>query len=65
MHTKTCQVGAYRLLILGGYKSHLNQDFKDYGLEHKILILCMPPHLSHILQSLNVVCFLLLKHKYS
>jgi hypothetical protein len=58
-------VGVYRLLILDGHESHLNQDFKDYCLEHKILTLCMPPHSSHVLQPLNVVCFLLLKRKYS
>jgi hypothetical protein len=64
-HTKTRQVGVYRLLILDGHESHLNQDFKDYCLEHKILTLCMPPHSSHILQPLNVVCFSPLKRKYS
>jgi hypothetical protein len=48
-HTKARQVGRYRLLILDGHESHLNQDFKDYCLEHKILTLCMPPHSSHIL----------------
>lgn len=64
-HTKTRQVGGYRLLILDGHESHLNQDFKDYCLEHKILTLCMPPHSSHILQPLDVVCFSPLKIKYS
>jgi hypothetical protein len=64
-HTKTRQVGVYRLLILDGHESHLNQDFKDYCLEHKILTLCMPPHSSHILQPLDVVCFSPLKRKYS
>jgi hypothetical protein len=64
-HTKAHQVGAYRLLILDGHESHLNQEFKDYFLENKILMLCMPPHSSHILQPLDVVCFLLLKSKYS
>jgi hypothetical protein len=64
-HTKTRQVGGYRLLILDGHESHLNQDFKDYCLEHKILTLCMPPHSSHILQPLDVVCFSPLKRKYS
>jgi hypothetical protein len=56
-HTKASQVGAHRLLILDGHKSHLNQDFKDYCLEHMILTLCMPPHSLHILQPLDVVCF--------
>jgi hypothetical protein len=64
-HTKARQVGAYRLLILDGHESHLNQDFKDYCLEHKILTLCMPPHLLHIIQPLDVVCFSPLKRKYS
>jgi DDE superfamily endonuclease len=64
-HTKTRQVGSYRLLILNGHESHLNQDFKDYCLIRKILTLCMPAHSSHILQPLNVVCFSPLKTKYS
>jgi hypothetical protein len=50
---------------LDSHESHLNQDFKDYCLEHKVLTLCMPPHSSHILQPLDVVCFSPLKRKYS
>jgi hypothetical protein len=64
-HTKERQVGAYRLLILDGHESHLNQGFKDYCLARKILTLCMPSHSSHILQPLDVVCFSPLKLKYS
>jgi hypothetical protein len=64
-HTKARQVGSYRLLILDGHESHLNQEFKDYCLQHKILTLCMPPHSSHVLQPLDVVCFSPLKRKYS
>jgi hypothetical protein len=64
-HTKARQLGGYRLLILDGHESHLNQDFKDYCLENRILTLCMPPHSSHILQPLDVVCFSPLKRKYS
>ena len=64
-HTKARQVGGYRLLVLDGHESHCSQDFKDYCLEHKILTLCMPPHSSHILQPLDVVCFSPLKQKYS
>jgi hypothetical protein len=66
-HTKTRQVGVYRyrLLILDSHESHLNQDFKDYCLERKILTLCMPPHSSHIFPPLDVVCFSPLKRKYS
>jgi hypothetical protein len=48
-HTKARQLGAYRLLILDSHESHLNKEFKDYCLEHKILSLCILPHSSHIL----------------
>jgi hypothetical protein len=58
-------VGRYRLLILDGHESHLNQDFKDYCQENLILTLCMPAHSSHTLQPLDVVCFSPLKRKYS
>jgi hypothetical protein len=66
-HTKARQVGRgnYRLLILDGHASHLNQNFNDYCLENNILTPCMPPHSSHILQPLDVVCFSPLKRKYS
>ena len=64
-HTKARQVGGYRLLILDGHESHLNQDFKDYCFENNIITLCMPAHSSHILQPLDVVCFSPLKLKYS
>ena len=64
-HTKDRKVGVYRLLILDGHESHLNQDFKDYCLENKIITVCMPAHSSHILQPLDVVCFSPLKQKYS
>jgi hypothetical protein len=64
-HTKARQVGLYRLLILDGHESHHSQGFKDYCLKQKILTLCMPPHSSHILQPLDVVCFSPLKQKYS
>ena len=33
-------------------------------MEKKIITLCMPPYLSHLLQLLNVACFLPLKRLY-
>jgi hypothetical protein len=55
----------YRLLIIDGYKSHCLIEFQDYCKENKIIALCMPPHLSHLLQPLNVVPYSLLKRYYS
>ena len=46
---KTRQVGLYRLLILDSYKSYLNQDFKEYYLRQKILILYILSYSLYIL----------------
>ncbi|KAF1924058.1 DDE-domain-containing protein, partial [Didymella exigua CBS 183.55] len=58
-------VGAYRLLIINGHKSHCLIDFQDRCKEKKIIALCMPPHSSHLLQLLDVACFSPLKRAYS
>jgi hypothetical protein len=39
-------------------------EFQQYCKENKIITLCMPPHSSHILQTLNVGCFAPLKVGY-
>jgi hypothetical protein len=50
---------------MDGYKSHNLYKFYKYCKEEKIIVLCMPPYLSHLLQPLNVGCFLPLKRAYS
>jgi hypothetical protein len=52
------------LLIIDGYKSHCLVEFQDYCKENKIIALCMPSHLSHLLQPLDVVPYSLLKRYY-
>ncbi|EMT73735.1 hypothetical protein FOC4_g10000795 [Fusarium odoratissimum] len=39
----------YRLLILDGHESHHFADFERYCKDNKIIMLCMPAYLSHIL----------------
>jgi hypothetical protein len=58
-------VGSHVLLILNSYESHKSLAFQDLCKESKIITLCMPAHLSHILQLLNVGCFAPLKQVYS
>ncbi|USP74632.1 hypothetical protein yc1106_01906 [Curvularia clavata] len=58
-------VGARRLLILNGHKSHQSLEFQELYKENNIYTLCMPPHSSHLLQPLNVGCFSPLKRAYS
>ena len=52
-------IGAKHLLVLDGHETHHSADFEHYCKEHNIMTLCMPPHLSHILQQLDVGCFAL------
>jgi hypothetical protein len=53
------------LLIINSYESYYSLKFQEYCKENKIIALCIPPHLSHLLQPLNVACFSLLKCSYS
>ncbi len=57
-------VGRYRLLILDGHGSHVALEFDQYYPEHEIIVLCMPPHSSHLLQPLDIGCFQVLKQSY-
>ena len=61
---KRLAVGIYRLLILDGHRSHNSVEFHWYCEEHKVIPLCTPPHLSHILQPLDVGCFIAMKKDY-
>ena len=65
MLTKSRTIGGYRLLILDGYESHHSAKFEEICLERKIITLYIPAHLSHLLQPLNIGCFLPLKYAYS
>jgi hypothetical protein len=57
-------VGAHQLLIVDSYKSHNSHEFYKYCEEEKIIVLYMPPHLSYLLQLLDVGCFSPLKRAY-
>jgi hypothetical protein len=63
-HTKARSVGAHQLLIVDGHESHNSHEFYKYCEEEKIIVLCMPPHSSHLLQPLDVGCFSPLKRAY-
>ncbi len=42
---------------MDGYGFHCTVDFIDYCEKHKIVPFCLPPHLTPLLQPLNVVLF--------
>jgi hypothetical protein len=53
------------MLIINGHKSHYSVDFQDYYKEKKIIALCILTYSLHLLQPLDIACFLPLKHVYS
>jgi hypothetical protein len=63
-YTKERTVSTYQLLVIDGYESHDSLDFQQYCKDNKIITICMPPHLSHLLQPLNIGCFAPLKKAY-
>jgi hypothetical protein len=63
--TRPSKASEYRLLILDGHGSHLQADFLTYCMDHRILILQLPPHTSHFLQPLDVGVFGEVQKAYS
>jgi hypothetical protein len=63
-HTQPYGKNKYRFLILDGHGSHLTPEFQEFCREHRIILLCLPPHTSHLLQPLDVSVFSSLKHWY-
>ena len=63
-YTQGRTVGKYRLLILDGHRSHVTAEFDQYCQQNHIIVLCIPPYLSHLLQPLDVSCFSVLKKSY-
>ena len=59
------QIGSYRLLLLDGFGSHCTKQIIDYCNPHKIVVFCLPPHSSHLLQPLDVVVFEPYKHYHA
>lgn len=63
-HTRQYQQGEYRLLILDGHASHVSSEIIQFCMNHKIVLLCLPSHITHALQPLDVNFFGPLAQKY-
>uniref|UniRef100_UPI003AACBCED uncharacterized protein n=1 Tax=Centroberyx gerrardi TaxID=166262 RepID=UPI003AACBCED len=53
------------LLIMDGHKSHLDPELVRVAQREGVILLCLPPHTSHILQPLDVSFFGPLKADFS
>ncbi|KAJ5256556.1 hypothetical protein N7478_012660 [Penicillium angulare] len=56
--------GKFRLLILDGHGSHLTPKFDELCSQNDIIPICIPAHLSHLLQPLDVGCSAVLNRSY-
>jgi hypothetical protein len=51
------ELDEWRLLILDGHNSHCSLEFLTYAEKMKILILCLPAHITHALQPCDRAIF--------
>jgi hypothetical protein len=56
--------GQYRFLILDGHGSHISLDFLLLCKQHKVYLLYLPAHSSHVLQPLDLAPFSVVKSSY-
>ena len=56
--------GEWCVLLMDGHNSHHTPELLRYALDHKIIILGYPPHCTHALQGLDVVCFAHMKEAW-
>lgn len=61
-HTKSGPNACKKLLIYDGHGSHNTDKFKRFAAANNIFLLMLPPHLTHILQPLDVGVFQTYKH---
>jgi hypothetical protein len=62
--TVAAAAGRWRYLICDGHASHETPDFLSFAFMHKIYLLRLPAHISHLTQPLDVGCFSPLKNFY-
>ena len=53
------------LLLVDGHKSHVNLDVIDLCRQNDVILFCLPPHMTHALQPLDVSVFKSLKDRYA
>ena len=54
-----------RLLFIDGHGSHISVDLINAAIDNNIILYCLPPHTTHILQPLDVAVYRPLKVHYS
>ncbi|PCH40547.1 DDE-domain-containing protein, partial [Wolfiporia cocos MD-104 SS10] len=58
----TC-ILSHVILLLDGHSSHYTRNLLKYAMENNIIVLGYPPHCTHALQGLDIVCFVQMKEE--
>ncbi|KAF8827454.1 hypothetical protein HHX47_DHR4000208 [Lentinula edodes] len=61
--TRVKAAGAKHILLMDGHSSHFTPEVIEFALSMNIAILGYPPHCTHALQGLDVVCFAKMKNE--
>lgn len=61
-HSRPIKTGKKRVLLLDGCESHFTRDLYDLATASNVVLYPFPPHLTHILQPLDVGLFSSYKH---
>ena len=62
--TKSSLTALKKLLLYNGHSSHDTKEFKELAEKNNIILYMFPPHLTHVMQPLDVGCFQTYKHFY-
>ena len=62
--TKEKADGCTRVLLMDGHSSHYSLELLEFAWANNIIILGYPPHCTHALQGLDVVCFAKMKKEF-
>lgn len=64
VQTKEKVGGRTHVVLMDGHSSHYTLELLEYARDNNIVILGYPPHCTHVLQGLDVVCFAKMKEVF-
>ena len=56
-HTRSTLKGEYRILVVDSHDSHITTQALQFCIRNKIILLCLPPHTTYMLQLLDIGVF--------
>lgn len=60
--TRASRTGKWILLMIDNHGSHCTREVLSYAEANNVILFSFPPHATHFMQPLDVVCFQPLKH---